>query len=195
MTRIQKTCFQRLRFLDVVRGFSLLEVVIAMALIAICVAGGLYLHQRVYMSVQEMRYRTAAAIATESLLASIRMNAASLEEGAYDYLLNVDGASTLAQANLPLSCFNAPCTGRQMATLDLYLFEQQLGEFMGSDVTAAVEFVPADPPPSDPADANRLSVRIQWNASELTGGLLPNACSEGCYELSTMVCANLGNCL
>ncbi|MEJ2680763.1 MAG: hypothetical protein P8144_04575 [Gammaproteobacteria bacterium] len=177
------------------QGFSLFEVAVALFLVSMCIAGGIYLHQLVLSNAQASRYRAATILAADNLVINARTNATSLNEGAYDYTLNADGTSTLASAALPQACVNTFCTGRQIAALDLYLFQQQLLDFIGKDVVAAVRYIPADPPPGDPRDANKLLIRIQWDATEQTGGALPEACAKHCYELSTIVCENLGNCL
>ena len=112
-------------------GFTLLEILIAVLLLAFGIVGG------VAMQLSALRARHQAALLSQAtyvaagLAERMRANAAQmrLADGANPYLLlNYDALAVPSPPAPPALCYGGACDSSQLAAFDLYEVETQLSE-------------------------------------------------------------------
>lgn len=99
------------------RGVGMVEVLVALLLLAIGVLGYVALQVRAVDASSEALTRSQAMLILRSLAENIRVNVA----GQSNYPAAVRGYTSYSSSTTaPTSCMNSPCTAAQMATFDAY---------------------------------------------------------------------------
>lgn len=118
-------------------GFSLIEVLVTMFLIAIALLGSAQLQAYSIKVTQGGQFRGQAVILGTDLLERIEANNAGAIAGVYR-------ASLPAAAESAPDCSAGPCTAAQMAAYDLGRFQQALSRQL-PEAGATVDFTGAGP--------------------------------------------------
>ena len=111
------------------RGFSLIEILVAVAVIAIGVLGVIALQGATIKTTLDSSQRTSAAAMAEQMIESMRANPSQL--AAYHDAVAGAGTYTSSAPSPDCSQAGANCTPAQLVNWDLYLWEYNL---MGKDV-------------------------------------------------------------
>lgn len=126
-------------------GFTLLEGLITMLVIAFAMLGAAQLQAYSMKVNQGSQFRSQAVILGMDLLERVEANNEGAIAGAY--------AVTLPTAISSPGCDQNPCSAAQMATYDLYQFQQALSSQL-PDTSATVTFSGAGP--------YTYTVRVSW---------------------------------
>jgi type IV pilus assembly protein PilV len=140
------------------RGFSLIEVLVALLVIAVGLLGLAKLQAISYASTGTAALRSLAALQASSLVSAMRANRNYWSNVTTPLTINISGAtvtvvtgdSTLANATYDCvygdTGSNAPCTTAQLAAYDLHYWVQNLSSQL-ANVTGSINCpTPAAPP-------------------------------------------------
>jgi type IV pilus assembly protein PilV len=160
------------------RGFSLIEVMVSLIVIAVGMLGIAKLQAMAYTSTGTASLRSLAAIEAASLAAAMRANRSYWTTVATPFTVTVTGASypsppTIAPALAAGACATATCTPVQLANYDLTAWASNINTVLPS-VTATV-FCPTPVP--NPPVTPPISCTIQLNWTERSAGI--NTQSQG----------------
>jgi len=101
-----------------VRGFSLIEVLVAMTIFSFGILGMLGMHARALTTFSDSRYRTDAALLTDGLINDIWVNRANIANYAYTgggtAPAPVQSWLSQVQATLPAGAANVTVAGSQV---------------------------------------------------------------------------------
>jgi|KBSMisStaDraftv2_1062788.scaffolds.fasta_scaffold106253_3 type IV pilus assembly protein PilV len=123
---------------DRTRGFSLLEVMVALVIISIGLLGVAKMQALAYASTSTASSRSLAAIEAASLGSAMRANRAYWAVGAAPVTITITGtvisdatlAATATAANFCTPAGSAPCTPAQLAAFDLHRWATALNALL-----------------------------------------------------------------
>jgi type IV pilus assembly protein PilV len=101
------------------RGFSMLEVLITLVIIALSLLGTAGMQTYAIKMSQGGQLRTQAVILGMDILERIEANNDGAVAGSY--------VATTLPSSFTTDCYSAPCTAASLATYDLYQFQAKLG--------------------------------------------------------------------
>jgi len=151
------------------RGFTLLEVMIAMVIFSIGMLGLAGLQARGLQSNTTAQYRTIATIQAYDMADRIRANARGITDGDYDAI----GTNIPAAVN----CISGTCTAAQMAQFDHFEWNTTNGNVMPSG-RGSVDIV---------VGTGRFTITMMWDEDRT--GIFGEGCSTDptvdlkCYTL------------
>ncbi len=138
------------------KGFSLIEVLTALILLAIGLLGHMALQMTSLSSNQSSHFRSQAAILANNIADRIRLNPTAVEAGKYD---SVD---TKASPYQEPSCNSSGCGANDLAALDLYQWQQDLVAAIPSGVGTIVRA-------KDISDQAVFTITIRWTTEKREG--------------------------
>lgn len=165
------------------RGFTLLEVLIAVFVLAIGVLGLAAMQMASKQSGAEASQRTIAAQLAFDLLERMRLNARATPSPLGQYLNQGASLSSLAQLSAVVDCATASCTPGQLADFDLRsvlsaalgAHEQRANSLVGGLITPTLCVTGPNG-----GGAGTYRVTIAWRGkAALTNGNQENSCGSG----------------
>lgn len=146
------------------RGFSLVEVLVALIIIAVGMLGIAKIQALAYASTGTASLRSLAAIEASSLASSMKANRTywSVTAGAAVQTIQITGAAITSSTDPVLgvisNCFNAVCNAQTMAAYDLQQWATSLQALLPQD-TATVQCIP----PAQPNFPIGCNISVSWN--------------------------------
>jgi type IV pilus assembly protein PilV len=166
-------CFASGRARARTRGFSLVEVLVALIITGIGMLGLAKIQALAYASTGNASQRSLAALEASSLVSAMRANRTYWSATATPLTVSIAGGTTTPTitvaagdstlANTTYTCTygttgtNAPCTPAQLAAADLYQWAQTLNSLLPG-VTAAVDCTT----PATGAAVIGCTIQIKW---------------------------------
>ena len=155
-------CPSRGRLGVLARGFSLIEVLVALVIISVGMLGVAKIQALAYSSTGTASLRSLAAIQASGLAAAMHANRAYWAAGAAPVPITITGATitssdaTLATvANCLSGGANAPCTGHDLAAYDLQQWAANMNALLPNSVATIT-----CPTASSPINC---TVQLTWN--------------------------------
>ena len=152
-----------------IRGFTLLEVMIAMVIFSVGLLGLAGMQARGLQSNTTAQFRTIATIQAYDMADRIRANPRGIADGDYDAMgINIPGA---------VNCFTANCTATQMARLDHHEWNTNNGNVLPSGRGTV----------AGAGAGSRFTIIVMWDEDRT--GALGTACGANpnvdwkCYRL------------
>lgn len=169
------------------RGFSLLEVMVAVIVICIGMLGIAKMQALALSNSNTSRLRSLAAIEAASLAASMHSNRNFWANSTANYTVTPGAvtstdAATVAIANgelgNPVGCENGTmCPAQNLAAYDLAKFAQSLGALLPNPVATITFSVPGpgiNAPPSFTVEIQWSEKAVSMNSTETAGNLTVN---------------------
>ena len=183
MGSINPRNFPTIRPNDTGNGFTLLEVLIAVFVLAIGVLGLAAMQMASKQSGAEASQRTISAQLAFGLLERMRLNARATPSPLGQYLSQGASLSSLAQLSAVVDCATASCTPAQLADFDLHsVFSSALGahEQRATNLVGGLNTptLCVTRPSGGGADTYRVTIAWRGKAA-LTNGNEENRCGSG----------------
>lgn len=158
------------------RGFTLIEVLIAIVILSIGVLGALGMQVNAIRMNKEVRYQSVALTLARELAEKMRGNhvvAVETTTSANPYLLNTNASTSLSAPST--NCYNNPCTtGADIARWDVYEWQLRMREALPSPrIVICMDSDPFDtngvPKWSCNNTGNVAMLKVAWNRATTTG--------------------------
>lgn len=119
-------------------GFSLIEVLIALVILSVGLLGIAAMVSVSMKTKASSYYRTQALALSNTILNRMRANRVTATAGGYN--ITVDASSPFSGSSQNCNGTGATCTPAQIATMDLYDWDQQLVSLLGNGTASNVSY-------------------------------------------------------